>query len=159
MDETLKLLADQLDRAGKCIRVFPVHRHVAIDVVDEDRVEGLLPLEEWCDGLPDEGAQPSTPAGRLVGTSLEKLPAVVEWSDLVFVVRRGRVGHLPQMLHLLVERRERIVVCAVRVVAFLFQTGKIVDGEGPIEHATCVIRGRAAIWRSAAPSSGLWADV
>jgi len=93
------------------------------------------------------------------GFRLEKLPAVVEWSDLVFVVRRGRVGHLPQMLHLLVERRERIVVCAVRVVAFLFQTGKIVDGEGPIEHATCVIRGRAAIWRSAAPSSGLWADV
>jgi hypothetical protein len=136
-----------------------VHRDVAVDVVDEGRVEGLLSLEEWGHGLPDERAHPPTPPGLAARTSLEEVPAFVERRDLVFVVRRGGRGHVPQPLDGSVERRKRIIVCTVRIVTFLLQAGKVVDSEGPIEHAKCVIRGRVATLRPTTLSSGLLAAV
>jgi hypothetical protein len=84
---------------------------------------------------------------------------LIEWSDLMFVVRRRRMRHVPSSLNGPVKRGERVVVCAVCFIALPLQAGKVVDGEGPIEHAKCVIRGRVATLRPTTLSSGLLAAV
>src|SRR5687767_1982757 len=94
---------------------------VAIDVLDEDGVERELPLQVRSNGPPDHPDEPALEAPRR-GRRRQDVPGVIQLCEMRVVERRVRRGDVRAPGQSLVDRRKRIVVAAVRVVALVLET-------------------------------------
>ncbi len=95
---------------------------VPVQVVDDGGVEDLLLLERRADQPPDEPAQPPLERSVERRWSLgQRVPRLVDRGELVLVVGRRRVRHVRHALDRAVERGQRGVVGAVRLVALALE--------------------------------------
>ena len=91
-------------------------------MIDQQRIEGQLPLEVGRDDAPDEAGEPASEAGacggagRMFQASLSAATCVVDARS-----GRGERGGGPQRA---IERGQRLVVARVRLVAFLFEAAE-----------------------------------
>src|SRR5437016_419 len=84
---------------------------IAVEMIDEGRVEAFLGLNRWPHEPPYESPEP--PLERAVNgwcARRKNVPGVIDRCELLDVVRRGRLGNGRQPLHLLIEGRQGTIV-------------------------------------------------
>src|SRR5207244_1748250 len=88
-----------------------LHRNVAVEVIDNRRIEGLLLLEQRRDGAPYALDEASAPAGR---RRRRELPPCIDRRELLDIRRRRPLRNVGRnVLDRRVETGERLVVLAV----------------------------------------------
>ncbi len=127
--QRLDLIGQALDRAADRRVQLAMMRDVAIDVIDDLRVERLLPLEDRADHPPDEAGETAFPAAFvqagdrdpassacLVGP--EDRPLLVDRRDAILVEARRRMRHRHHFLDpRSIDQLEGFVVGAIGLFA------------------------------------------
>ncbi len=111
-DRRFELRLDQVDGRVDGLRHRPLARDVAVDVVDDRRVEPLLRAERGLEHAPDEAGGAAAPS-RQGRHDVEDLPRLVERRDLVLVGAGRRTRQVGHPLDGAVHRRQRGVVAGV----------------------------------------------
>ncbi len=154
-----QLIAKRRGGAFRCASRLPAGGGLAIDVIDEHRVERQLTLQVGADDSPDVAGQLRAKT-RSLRRRRQDVPRLVERCDLMIIEDGRRERNRRRRADRTIQRGQRLVIARVSLVALVLQApqDRLERLARMVGHQTPERPPAAAATGVMRPSSGLLAD-